>query len=126
MKIGMKVLTTRDKPTIGWHEEAYRSRKWGVIGAIKVVHFDHFEVEHDDGTKGFYEPHELLQLTHGFGRGTPEAIQDYYSKRYKFLHSLAVKWSREERTAFLMLMGTSPDQCGLNQVEQVVDLLVRE
>ena len=62
MKIDQRVLTVNpDTPTTGWSENA-GDRKFGVTGKVVSEHTGHglcYGVQHDDGTKGFYEPQEL-------------------------------------------------------------------
>lgn len=48
-----------------WTKEAWAKRKWGVKGTIKKHHDSHglcYEVLHEDGTVGYYNPNELKVL----------------------------------------------------------------
>jgi len=62
--IGLEVRTVQPKvPTTGWTQEALHARRWNVTGIITARHDSHglcYDVRHDDGTSGAYEPHELL------------------------------------------------------------------
>ena len=45
-----------------WTAEAQCRRKWGVVGTVINHHDSHglcYDVRHDDGTVGCYEPEEL-------------------------------------------------------------------
>ncbi|MBN1325878.1 hypothetical protein JW977_02775 [Candidatus Falkowbacteria bacterium] len=63
---GTKVRTTRSKTKKkDWTPEAWKSRKWNVEGSITGYHDSHglcYEVKHDDGTLGCYDPSELKVL----------------------------------------------------------------
>lgn len=61
---GTSVMTTepnmdkRDK----WTDEGWAKRKWGVEGKIITHHDSHglcYDVRHNDGTVGCYDPSEL-------------------------------------------------------------------
>lgn len=60
---GTPVKTTRKKTADGeWTPEALASRKWGVFGRIIMHHDSHglcYDVRHDDGTQGCYDPDEF-------------------------------------------------------------------
>ncbi len=63
IKYGTKVVTTEANPEIDdWSKEASCSRQWGVKGTVIMHHDSHglcYEVEHEDGTIGHYDPSEL-------------------------------------------------------------------
>lgn len=45
-----------------WTDEGWASKKWGVQGIILTHHDSHglcYDVRHDDGTEGCYDPSEL-------------------------------------------------------------------
>lgn len=51
--------TTADRE---WMPEALAARKWGVTGTITLHHDSHglcYDVRHDDGTEGCYDPTEF-------------------------------------------------------------------
>lgn len=61
---GVKVSTTSAAPGAeeAYTEEAQVERRWGVSGKIINHHDSHdlcYEVEHDDGSVGLYDPTEL-------------------------------------------------------------------
>ncbi len=60
---GTRVKTTSKKtPDSEWTPEALISRKWGVMGTIVMHHDSHglcYDVKHDDGTEGCYDPAEF-------------------------------------------------------------------
>jgi hypothetical protein len=64
---GTKVKTTRKTtPDSEWTEEARANRKWGVKGMITHYHDSHdlcYDVRHDNGTEGCYEPTEFEVLS---------------------------------------------------------------
>jgi len=63
--IGERVLTLASAGAPDWTDEALKSRKWGVRGKIIQYHTGHsyvYEIKHDDGTFGYYEPGELNLL----------------------------------------------------------------
>ena len=60
----IRVLTVQIKPSndLQYSAEANRLRKWGVKGTLVRYSNSHglcFEVQHDDGSRGCYEPEEL-------------------------------------------------------------------
>lgn len=64
---GAKVRTTM--PDLSqkkeWTKEAWAARRWGVRGTVKTHHDSHglcYEVTHEDGTLGYYNPNELEVL----------------------------------------------------------------
>lgn len=63
LTIGTRVFTIRPaSESDDWLPEAAASRRWGVFGTIEIEHNSHghtFEVRHEDGSIGWYEPHEL-------------------------------------------------------------------
>ena len=63
---GTKIQTVKQAVEAeDWTQEALASRKWGVTGTV-IAHSDshglYYEVRHDDGTIGWYEPQELELL----------------------------------------------------------------
>lgn len=60
---GTRVRTNSKKTADSeWMPEALVARKWGVTGTIIMHHDSHglcYDVRHDDGTKGCYEPTEF-------------------------------------------------------------------
>lgn len=66
LAIGTRVCTQQpDVPTTGWTAGALEARKWGVEGTVIAEHDSHglcYDVRHDDGTQGCYEPSELVLL----------------------------------------------------------------
>ena len=49
-----------------WTDEAWANRKWGVEGMVLMHHDSHglcYDVHHEDGTKGCYDPSELEVLS---------------------------------------------------------------
>lgn len=49
-------------PDREWMPEALKARKWGVLGTIIMHHDSHglcYDVLHDDGTEGCYDPDEF-------------------------------------------------------------------
>ncbi len=63
---GTRVRTTESKTKdTEWMPEARAARKWGVEGVIIMHHDSHglcYDVLHDDGTNGSYEPTEFEVL----------------------------------------------------------------
>ncbi len=54
-------LALRDE----WTDEGWAKRKWGVRGKILTHHDSHglcYDVRHEDGTEGCYDPSELRVL----------------------------------------------------------------
>lgn len=67
LKNGTKVKTSisPDKVSDDWCAEALKNRKSGVTGTVSDSHDSHglyYDVMHEDGTLGAYEPHELIML----------------------------------------------------------------
>ncbi len=60
---GTVVKTTESKsPRSEWTDETWASRKWGVHGKVVTHHDSHglcYDVRHEDGTEGCYDPAEL-------------------------------------------------------------------
>ena len=60
---GTKVVTTVPNTEVDdWTEEALLKRKWGVSGTIIMHHDSHglcYEIRHEDGTVGCYDPTEF-------------------------------------------------------------------
>ncbi|MDE1970708.1 MAG: hypothetical protein KGI50_04015 [Patescibacteria group bacterium] len=45
-----------------WTDEGWESKKWGIRGEVITHHDSHglcYEVRHEDGTRGYYDPSEL-------------------------------------------------------------------
>jgi len=67
MQCGQRVRTIKCEPqATDWTAAALLSRKWGVEGTVVKEHNSHgltFEVEHEDGSIGHYEEHELEEAT---------------------------------------------------------------
>lgn len=63
---GTRVKTTSKKTSDKeWMPEALIARKWGVTGTIIMHHDSHglcYDVQHDDGTEGCYDPNEFEVL----------------------------------------------------------------
>lgn len=63
---GTRVMTTKkNTPDKEWMPEALVARKWGVTGTIIMHHDSHglcYDVQHDDGTEGCYDPAEFYVL----------------------------------------------------------------
>lgn len=61
--IGTRVKTVKpDQESKDWNARALAARKWGVMGKTVKEHDAHglfYDVEHEDGTMGYYEPREL-------------------------------------------------------------------
>lgn len=61
---GTRVRTTRANESLRkeWTGRGWKSKKWNVRGTILTHHDSHglyYNVRHDDGTKGCYDPSEL-------------------------------------------------------------------
>lgn len=61
---GTTVVTTQANESLRseWTDEGWASRKWGVLGIVKNHHDSHglsYEVKHQDGTIGHYDPSEI-------------------------------------------------------------------
>lgn len=61
---GTKVRTTQPnlEKKLEWTTEGLASKKWGVRGTVLTHHDSHglcYDVRHEDGTKGCYDPSEL-------------------------------------------------------------------
>lgn len=63
---GTRVMTLRiSNPSDDWSETAKAARKFGVFGVIRKHYDSHglcYQVMHEDGTLGYYEPRELRVL----------------------------------------------------------------
>lgn len=63
---GTRVKTVAvESPSTDWTEEGKRSRKFGITGSVITHHDSHgfcYDVRHDDGTDGCYDPEELELL----------------------------------------------------------------
>ena len=58
---GTLVKTTQENSD-DWTKEALKTRRWGVRGAVIAHHDSHglcYDVRHEDGTRGSYDPSEL-------------------------------------------------------------------
>lgn len=71
---GTRVKTTTKKTADSeWTPEALVARKWGVTGTVAWHHDSHglcYDVRHDDGTEGCYDPAEF-DVIHDSGEGRP-------------------------------------------------------
>lgn len=61
---GTEVKTTQPNLEMRgeWTDEGWASKKWGVQGTILTHHDSHglcYDVRHEDGTVGCYDPSEL-------------------------------------------------------------------
>lgn len=59
---GTRVRTTRDAQQSLWTQEAQHHRRWGVTGSVIGCHDSHglcYDVLHDEGDWGSYDPSEL-------------------------------------------------------------------
>jgi hypothetical protein len=61
---GASVRTTKEDPEVAetYTEEGKRKRRWGVegtIGSTSDAHGLSYEVNHADGSRGYYGPSEL-------------------------------------------------------------------
>lgn len=76
---GTRVRTTKkNTPDREWMPEALTARKWGVAGTIIMHHDSHglcYDVRHDNGTEGCYDPSEFEVV----GK-----IMDLFIKVWKF------------------------------------------
>lgn len=65
---GTRVRTLESKtPRREWDPEAWEARKWNMEGTIVMHHDSHglcYDVRHDDGTEGCYDPSEFEVLPH--------------------------------------------------------------
>ena len=64
---GTRVKTTEPNTALRrhWTDEGWASKKCGVEGVVIDHHDSHglsYEVEHDDGTVGHYDPSEIQTL----------------------------------------------------------------
>ncbi|MBI2674622.1 MAG: hypothetical protein HYX22_02705 [Candidatus Yanofskybacteria bacterium] len=78
---GTRVMTTQPNLKIRdeWTDEGWASKKWGVRGTIIAHHDSHglfYNVRHDDGTKGYYDPSELEIVEEGEGVNLNELQQE--------------------------------------------------
>lgn len=66
LSIGTRVQTIKpDKVSSDWEKEALKHRRWNVSGHVLKHSDSHgliYEVEHADGTKGWYESRELKAI----------------------------------------------------------------
>ncbi len=61
---GTRVRTTEPNMALRkeWTDEGWAKKKWGVEGAIITHHDSHglcYDVKHEDGTQGCYDPSEF-------------------------------------------------------------------
>ena len=60
------VLTVRpEKESTDWSKDTLKERKWGVKGVLVDRSDGHglvYQIRHNDGTTGWYEPRELKRL----------------------------------------------------------------
>lgn len=64
ISVGQKVRTTQANMMLrkDWTDEGWDSKKWGMQGIVVNYHDSHglcYEVRHDDGSVGSYDPSEL-------------------------------------------------------------------
>lgn len=63
IKNGTKIITIKANAKIDdWTEEASFSRQWEAKGTVIMHHDSHglcYEVQHEDGTVGYYDPSEF-------------------------------------------------------------------
>lgn len=64
---GTIVMTTCAEESLRhtWTTEAWESRQWQTTGEVIAHHDSHglcYEVRHEDGSIGYYDPSELLVL----------------------------------------------------------------
>lgn len=64
---GTLVKTTRPnmEEQSEWTEGAWAKRKWGVKGTILTHHDSHglcYDIRHEDGSMGCYDPSEIIVL----------------------------------------------------------------
>ncbi len=64
---GTKVRTTQENPSSinQWTNEGRAKKKWGIRGNVLAHHDSHglcYDVQHEDGTKGCYDPAELAVI----------------------------------------------------------------
>lgn len=63
---GTTVRTTKKNKAVNdWTAEARKSRRWGVRGTVVMHHDSHgpsYEVRHEDGTIGHYDPSEIVAI----------------------------------------------------------------
>jgi len=66
ISIGTRVKTLKENSNItDWRIEARASRQWNVYGTVVRYHDSHglsYEVRHQDGTIGHYDPSEIRLL----------------------------------------------------------------
>lgn len=58
----IKTVLKEDNVAKNWVPEALASRKWDVLGTVVKTSDSHglcYGVRHDDGSAGWYDPHEL-------------------------------------------------------------------
>ena len=65
---GTKVRTTKPNMALRseWTNQGLASKKWGVEGTVIAHHDSHglsYDVRHEDGTIGYYDPSELDEVT---------------------------------------------------------------
>lgn len=86
LDLGTRVKTTSKKTADReWMPEALVARKWGVTGRIIMHHDSHglcYDVRHDDGTEGCYDPNEFdvlseVQLENVVIREVENALKQY-------------------------------------------------
>lgn len=61
---GTRVKTTQEDSATAnsWTKDAQKRRRWGAEGAVITHHDSHglcYEIRHDDGTVGCYDPSEF-------------------------------------------------------------------
>ena len=64
MKVGQRVRTIKEARPKGQENVLRNDCQWGVLGEITATSNSHgeiYEVRHPDGTKAWYETHELVR-----------------------------------------------------------------
>jgi len=62
LRVGQRVRTLQDTKPTGYERGARSGNVWGMTGRIAQLHTGHgmcYQVQHDDGSTGMYEPEEL-------------------------------------------------------------------
>jgi hypothetical protein len=126
---GTRVRTTKaSTPDGDWMPEVRAARRWGVPGTIMRHHDSHglcYDVRHDDGTEGSYEPSEfevsLRCKTCGMERGEHDRAcvnEQLHALRRRIYHRM-VAW----RTQYEI---PTPGPLDLNAVcKAVVDSAIK-
>ena len=67
LKNGTRIRTTHENESMRreWTDEGRAAKKWGVTGVIVHYHDSHglcYDVRHEDGSRGCYDPSEFEVL----------------------------------------------------------------